>query len=114
MQPKPMAGFILAKEKKAQDIINLGFEVPQTFGRDERAAKVCEVLAVGEPTLEQKHIHASLHELVDATNINIAGCEAGDVIAYAPFSDLKVTIGTDEWLFIEFKSVVGNFGKLTK
>lgn len=114
MQPQPMPGFVLAKAKTQKDIVDLGFDLPENYGKNERMAGLCEIVAVGDLTLEQKQMHAELHALVDSTNLNVAGCEAGDIVAFAPFSDLKVTIGTDEWLFIEFKSLVGNLGKVSK
>ena len=104
MQPKPMSGFILAKEKKQKDIINLGFDLPENYGANERAAGLCVVVDVGPLTPEQSQ-YLSEHDTYPEA-------EPGDIVAFAPFTDVKVTLGTEEWLFIEHKSLIGNFGKV--
>ena len=123
MQPKPLAGFVLAKSKTQKDIVNLGFDLPENYGKNERMAGLCEIIAVGSSTLADSKARAELLKItadIDAGSDKgiyiqpYVECKPGDIVAYAPFSDLKVNIGAEEWLFIEFKSLVGNLGKVQK
>lgn len=108
LTPTPAPGWIVGKQKKPQDVVKLGFDLPDNYGKNERQAMLCEVIAVGERTPEQS-FHLTNAGLEDSDYPNI---KAGDLVAYAPFSDAKVTLGTQEWSFIEFKSILGNFGKV--
>lgn len=92
MQPIPQAGFVLAKQKKESEVVNLGFELPSNMDNDRNAA-LAEVIAVGG-------------EIKDwPTPV----CKAGDIITHAPFADIKLRVGAEEWIFIEFKHVMATF-----
>lgn len=92
MQPIPQAGFVLAKEKKDSEVVDLGFELPENVG-NERNAALAEVIAVGG----------------DIKKWATPTCKPGDIIAHAPFADIKLRVGAEEWIFIEFQHVMATF-----
>lgn len=92
MEPVPHAGYVVAKEKKEQDVHNAGFERAQTTD-SERNASLGEVVAIGGPVKD--------HTTPDL--------QPGQIFAYAPFSAVKLRIGVESWLFIEFKDVLAGF-----
>lgn len=105
MQPDPQPGFIVAKEKKAGAIADLGFSLPESMG-SERDAALAEVVAVGAVTPDIYYYFASANAL---SNYVRKLPQPGDLIAYGAFSATKITLGIEEWLFVQFKDVMGVF-----
>lgn len=97
MQPVPHNGFVVAKEKKQNEVSNLGFELPEN-SKNERNASLGEVVSVGG----------------DIKAYPTPQLKPGDLFAYAPFGAVKLRIGTEVWLYIEFKDVLSGFSDAGK
>lgn len=117
MQPKPLKGFILAKEKKAKDLINAGFELPENYGSSERAAGLCEVIDIGDLNRDDfvafTNYYAQFDSVPGERVFDVEDTHyihIGDIVVFAPFSDFKLTLGSDEWLLIEYKNLMANLG----
>jgi len=118
MQPKPMPGIVLAKAKNAKEIVDLGFETPSSFGKDERTAGFCQVIEVGGldnatvERLQRTYSTLGLKPSADMFSVDATyNITPGDILVFAPFGDFKVSLGGQEWIFIELKHIIANLGK---
>ena len=86
----PQPGYVMCQPLKKESKTASGLALPPS--EQERGANIAEVLAVGG----------------DLPDIKIGDVKPGDILAYAPYTDIEVEEGNfNKIVFVPFKKIVG-------
>lgn len=95
MPYKPQPGYVMCQPLKTGSQTASGLAIP--VSQQDRGANIAEVIAVGSELVVDEKVRWS------ATNL-----KQGDIIAYAPYSDIEVQDdGFSKLVFVAFEKIVG-------
>lgn len=97
MPYRPRPGYIMCRPLKKETMTASGLALPPS--EQERGANIAEVMAVGADLIVDEKVKYAAPDFKD-----------GDIIAYAPYSDIEVEEGvtSDKIVFVPFDKVVGD------
>jgi len=92
----PQPGYVMCKPLKKEAVTASGLSLPPS--QQERGANIGEVEALGGDLMVDEKVRYKAPDL-----------QQGDIIAYAPYTDIEVEDGTsfDKLVFVPFDKIVG-------